>query len=68
MAVASETIEDANKEGTLLEKHVNSHVGNFIHMFLTVLAVLVMAVGTALSWRARARGYDVVDLAPEDLK
>ena len=43
MAVASETIEDANKEGTLLEKHVNSHVGNFIHMFLTVLAVLVMA-------------------------
>jgi len=43
MAVASETIENANKEGTLLEKHVNSHVGNFIHMFLTVLAVLVMA-------------------------
>jgi len=33
-----------------------------------LLAVLVMAVGTALSWRARARGYDVVDLAPEDLK
>jgi len=33
-----------------------------------LLAVMVMAVGTALSWRARARGYDVVDLAPEDLK
>jgi len=42
MAVASQTIEDANKEGTLLEKYVNSHVGNFIHFFLTILAVMVM--------------------------
>jgi len=33
-----------------------------------LLAVLVMAVGTALSWRVRARDYEVVDLAPEDLK
>ena len=33
-----------------------------------VLALLVMAVGTVLSWRARAGDYPVVDLAPEDLK
>ena len=33
-----------------------------------LLAVLVMAVGMALSSRARAQGHDVVDLAPEDQK
>jgi YjbE family integral membrane protein len=33
-----------------------------------LLAVLVMAVGTVLSWRVRGKDYDVVDLAPEDLK
>ena len=31
-----------------------------------LLAVLVMATGMALAARARARGHDVVDLAPED--
>ena len=31
-------------------------------------AVLVMATGTLLSWRTRARAHDVVDLAQEDQK
>ena len=31
-----------------------------------LLAVLVMAAGMALAARARSRGHDVVDLAPED--
>ena len=43
MAVDNQTIKDASAEGTPLERYVNSHVGNFIHLFLTVLAVLVMA-------------------------
>ncbi|HEY3768195.1 MAG TPA: hypothetical protein VGN44_05950 [Candidatus Angelobacter sp.] len=42
MAVDNQTIKDAGTEGTPLERHVNSHVGNFIHLFLTVLAILVM--------------------------
>ena len=33
-----------------------------------LLAVLVMATGTTLSGRARAKTYEVVDLAPEDQK
>ena len=43
MAVDNQTIKDASEEGTPLERYVNSHVGNFIHLFLTVLAILVMA-------------------------
>src|ERR1044071_4826867 len=43
MAIESQAMKDAATEGTGLEKYVNSHIGNFIHMFLTVLAVLVMA-------------------------
>src|ERR1700756_5432739 len=49
MAVSDKTIKNASSEGTLLERYVNSLMGNFIHMFLTVLAVLVMAAAcTAL--------------------
>ncbi len=33
-----------------------------------VLAIAVMAVGTVLSWRMKAKDFAVVDLAPEDLK
>ena len=33
-----------------------------------LFAVLVMAAGRALSARPRAKGDDVVDLAPEDQK
>jgi hypothetical protein len=42
MAVDNQTIKDASTEGTPLERYVNSHLGNFIHLFLTVLAILVM--------------------------
>ena len=63
MAVDSQTIKDASTEGTPLERYVNSHIGNFIHLFLTVLAILVMAaacvalvqivhLGFAQLWRA----------------
>jgi hypothetical protein len=47
MAVSDKTIKNAGSEGTLLERYVNSHMGNFIHLFLTVLAVLVMAAACA---------------------
>jgi YjbE family integral membrane protein len=51
---------------------VHTHLPYDEHLLTQIakplLAGLVMAVGTALSWRARARGYEVVDLAPEDLK
>jgi uncharacterized membrane protein (DUF373 family) len=43
MAMESDTIKSAGEEGTALERYFNSHVGNFIHVFLGVLAVLVMA-------------------------
>lgn len=43
MAMESQTIKSASEEGTALEKYFNSHIGNFIHLFLSVLAVLVMA-------------------------
>jgi hypothetical protein len=43
MAMESETIRSAGQEGTSLERYVNSHIGNFIHVFLGVLAFFVMA-------------------------
>ena len=46
MAVGNETIKDAASEGTALERYVNVHMGNFIHVFLTLLAVLVMVAAS----------------------
>jgi uncharacterized membrane protein (DUF373 family) len=43
MAIESEAIRDDGTEGTALERFFNRHMGNFIHLFLSVLAVLVMA-------------------------
>ena len=43
MTLTSKAIKDAGTEGTPLERYLNSHIGNFIHFFLTVLAILVMA-------------------------
>jgi len=43
MALESQTIKSAGEEGTALERYFNSHMGNFVHLFLSVLAVLVMA-------------------------
>lgn len=68
MAVASETIEDASKEGTLLEKHVNSHVGNFIHMFLTALAVLVMAAACIALFQIVHYGFPQLWRAADEYK
>src|SRR4051794_13380665 len=46
MAVENQTIKDAASEGTALERYVNVHMGNFIHVFLTLLAVLVMVAAS----------------------
>jgi hypothetical protein len=66
MAVASETIEDANKEGTLLEKYVNSHVGNFIHFFLTVLAVMVMVAACIALFQITHHGFSQLWRGPDE--
>jgi uncharacterized membrane protein (DUF373 family) len=42
MAIES-GVQDAGAEGTAIEKVLNQPIGNFIHLFLSVLAVLVMA-------------------------
>jgi len=66
MEVASETIEDANKEGTLLEKYVNSHVGNFIHFFLTVLAVMVMVAACIALFQIAHHGFSQLWRTPDE--
>jgi uncharacterized membrane protein (DUF373 family) len=38
-----ERSEDEWEEGTRLEKSLNRHTGNFIHVFLSILALMVMA-------------------------
>lgn len=43
MAMESETIKTAGEEGTALERYFNIYIGNFIHIFLSILALLVMA-------------------------
>jgi hypothetical protein len=46
MAIQNQTITDAASEGTPLERFVNVQMGNFIHVFLTLLAVLVMVAAS----------------------
>ncbi len=48
MAMERETMKEAGDSGTPLERYVNSYVGNFIHVFLSVLAILVM-VGACIA-------------------
>jgi len=43
MAIESGAIRDGGSEGTALERVFNRHMGTFIHLFLSVLAVLVIA-------------------------
>src|SRR4029077_14397761 len=43
MAIDSDAIKDRSEEGTAFERLFNRYLGNFIHVFLSVLAVLVMA-------------------------
>ena len=57
MAVDDQTIKDASTEGSPLERYVNSHVGNFIHLFLTVLAVLVMAAACVALFQIVHHGF-----------
>ena len=57
MAVDDQTIQEASTEGTPLERYVNSHVGNFIHFFLTVLAVLVMAAACVALFQIVHHGF-----------
>ena len=57
MAVGNETIKDAASEGTALERYVNVHMGNFIHVFLTLLAVLVMAAASIALFQIVHHGF-----------
>jgi hypothetical protein len=43
MAIDSDAIRDDSREENALERVFNRHMGNIIHVFLSVLAVLVMA-------------------------
>ncbi|HEY2359738.1 MAG TPA: hypothetical protein VGK36_01380 [Candidatus Angelobacter sp.] len=57
MAVGNETIRDAASEGTALERYVNVHMGNFIHVFLTLLAVLVMVAASIALFQIVHHGF-----------
>jgi hypothetical protein len=57
MAVDDQTIKEASTEGTPLERYVNSHVGDFIHLFLTLLAVLVMAAACVALFQIVHHGF-----------
>jgi uncharacterized membrane protein (DUF373 family) len=46
MAIDSEAIRDGSTEGTALERVFNRYMGNFVHLFLSVLAMLVMAAAS----------------------
>jgi len=43
MAIESEAIREGGSEGTAVERTFNRIMGNFIHIFLSVLAMLVVA-------------------------
>jgi uncharacterized membrane protein (DUF373 family) len=43
MAIESEAIREGGTEGTAIERLFNRYMGNVIHLFLSVLAMLVMA-------------------------
>lgn len=66
MAVDSQTMESASKEGSPLERHVNSYVGNFIHLFLTVLAVLVMVAACIALFQIVHYGFPQLWRAPNE--
>jgi len=57
MAVENQTIKDAASGGTPLERYVNVHMGNFIHVFLTLLAVLVMAAACIALFQIVHHGF-----------
>jgi uncharacterized membrane protein (DUF373 family) len=65
MAIESQAMKDAATEGTGLEKYVNGHVGNFIHLFLTVLAVLVMVAACIALFEIVHHGFPQLWHAPD---
>ncbi|HEY2114902.1 MAG TPA: hypothetical protein VGJ51_07415 [Candidatus Angelobacter sp.] len=65
MAIESQAMKDAATEGTGLEKYVNSHVGNFIHLFLAVLAVLVMSAACIALFEIVHRGFPELWRGPD---
>ena len=46
MAIDSDAIRDDSTEETALERVFNRYMGNFIHVFLSLLAVLVMVAAS----------------------
>lgn len=68
MAVDSQTIKDVSNEGTPLERYVNSHIGNFIHLFLTVLAILVMAAACVALFQIVHYGFPQLWRASDEYK
>jgi hypothetical protein len=66
MAVDNQTLKEASTEGTPLERYVNSYVGNFIHLFLTVLAVLVMAAACIALFQIVHHGFAQLWGAPDE--
>ncbi|HEX3584768.1 MAG TPA: hypothetical protein VH024_02175 [Candidatus Angelobacter sp.] len=66
MAVDSQTLESAGKEGSPLERYVNSHVGSFIHLFLSVLAVLVMVAACIALFQIVHYGFPQLWRAPNE--
>jgi len=66
MSVDSQTIESASKEGSPLERYVNSYVGNFIHLFLSVLAVLVMVAACIALFQIVHYGFPQLWHAPNE--
>ena len=74
----SDTIKSAGEEGTALERYFNSHIGNFIHGFLSVLAVLVMAAACIslfqmmrhdfpALWRTSSNEYQMLHLLLQNI-
>jgi uncharacterized membrane protein (DUF373 family) len=46
MAIDSDAIRDDSREENALERVFNRHMGNIIHVFLSMLAILVMAAAS----------------------
>lgn len=62
----SQTIKEAGDSGTPLERYVNSYVGNFIHVFLSVLAILVMAGACITLFQIVHFGFPQLWRAPDE--
>jgi len=66
MAMENQTLKDAGNTGTPLERYVNIHVGNFINVFLSVLAVLVMLAACIALVQIVHHGFPQLWRAPDE--